>query len=516
MSPCPASRRRRAWPVVAAALSAVLAAVALGLKSGADAAPRPRLPRDALRVDVGGTAISRPVPAGFVGLSIEYRSALPYFGSDPAHPDPVFIALMRNLAPGQSPVLRFGGDTTDWTWWPTPAVSKPAGIRYGLSPGWAQSVRATAQALNARLILGINLEADSAPIAGAEARALLGDIGRPYVAGFELGNEPEVYGSLGWYTNAAGRSVPGRPRSYGFSAYLRDEARIASALPGGVPLVGPASGAPRWLAGLHRYLRSNSRIGAVTFHRYPLRRCYTARSDPTFPTIAHLLAPSSSAGLAATVRSAVGVAHASGVPFRVDELNSVSCGGARGVSDRFASALWAVNALFELARVGVDGVNIHTFQKAFYEPFALQQSNGRWMAQVRPLYYGLLLFGQAAPPRSRLLATSIPARSPVQAWATRAPGGTVRVVLINESARRWVTTAVRAPTSAGPATEQRLRAPRLGARSGITFGGQTFGAATPTGQLAGRRVQSTLTPVQHRFVARLAPASATLLTIGGR
>lgn len=516
MLPRPAPRRRRARPVLAAALAAVLAAVVLGLKSGADAAPPPRLPRHALHVDVAAAAASRPVPPGFVGLSIEYRSALPYFGADPAHPDPVFIALMRNLAPGQSPVLRFGGDTTDWTWWPTPAVTRPAGIRYDLTPRWAQSVRATARALNARLILGINLESDSATIAGTEADALLADIGRPYVAGFELGNEPEVYGALGWYTTSSGTSVPGRPRSYDFSAYLRDYARIRGALPAAVPLVGPASGAPRWLAGLGRYLKRNPRVAMATFHRYPLRRCDTARSAPTYPTTAHLLAPASAAGLADSVRSAVGAAHAAGVPFRVDELNSVSCGGARGLSDTFASALWAVNALFNMARVGVDGVNIHTFQRAFYEPFALHQIDGRWSARVRPLYYGLLLFARAAPPGSRLLATTVPATDHLQVWATRDPGGRVRVVLVNTSAHRWLTTAVRAPTRAASATEQRLRAPSLHARTQITLDGQSFGATTTTGQLAGPRHTLAVAAVRHRFVARLPPASATLLTIGRR
>jgi hypothetical protein len=100
------------------------------------------------------------------------------------------------------------------------------------------------------------------------------------------------------------------------------------------------------------------------------------------------------------------VAHARGIPLRADELNSVSCGGARGVSDTFASALWVLDTLFDMARVGADGVNIDTFHNAIYEPFAVSERDGRWTAQVRPLYYGLLMFGQAAPPRARLLTTA--------------------------------------------------------------------------------------------------------------
>ena len=113
----------------------------------------------------------------------------------------------------------------------------------------------------------------------------------------------------------------------------------------------------------------------MTFHRYPLHRCFTARrSAPEFPTIAHLLAPVAASGPATGLAAAIAAAHAcGGIPLRADELNSVSCGGARGVSDTFASALWVLDTLFNLARVGVDGVNIHTFAGAIYEPFAVAE-----------------------------------------------------------------------------------------------------------------------------------------------
>ena len=114
------------------AMTMAVSVVALVLQTGASA--QPTIPSSAIRVDVGAAAVSRPVPDGFIGLSIEYRSALGYFGADPRRPDPVFIALVRNLTPGQSPVLRFGGDTTDWTWWNTP------GVPWGTSPTYSAEV----------------------------------------------------------------------------------------------------------------------------------------------------------------------------------------------------------------------------------------------------------------------------------------------------------------------------------------------------------------------------------------
>ena len=91
-------------------------------------------------------------------------------------------------------------------------------------------------------------------------------------------------------------------------------------------------------------------------------------------------------------------AHALGAKLRVGEMNSVSCSGAPGVSDTFASALWALDILFHLAQEGVDGVNFHTFVKAYYRPFYFSQVNGRWSANVAPMYYGMLAFARAARP----------------------------------------------------------------------------------------------------------------------
>lgn len=473
---------------------------------------QPAISRAAIRVQIGAAPDSRPIPRGFIGLSIEYRSAPWYFG--PAtDPDPVFYQLVRNLTPGQRPVLRFGGDTTDWTWAPTPGVRRPPGIQYTLSPQWLQSTRAAARALDARIIAGVNLESDSPRIAAAESAALVGGIGRRYLAGLELGNEPEVYGTLGWYATPGGVGVPGRRASYHFGAYIRDYARVSRALPRSVPLAGPASGAQNWLAGLAAYLAANPRVRLVTFHRYPLHRCFTPPTSPAFPTISNLLAPAAATGPATSLAAAIGVAHAHGIPLRVDELNSVSCGGARGVSDTLASALWLLDALLNLARVGVDGVNIHTFHKAIYEPFDVTEHGGRWSGEVRPLYYGLLMFARAAPPGSRLLPASYRGPSTLRIWSTRAPGGRVRVILINDSRVRSITVAVHPPVPASGAIGTRLRAPRVNSTSGVTLGGQSVATPTATGRLAGKASTFISRPVRGRLVVRLPPASATLLTV---
>jgi hypothetical protein len=202
--------------------------------------------------------------------------------------------------------------------------------------------------------------------------------------------------------------------------------------------------------------------------------------------------------------------------LRIDELNSASCGGRRGVSDSFASALWVLDTLFHMARVGVDGVNIHTFAHATYAPFEFMRARGHWIARVRPLYYGLLMFTRAAPTGARLLAISAAPMRSLRVWATRDPAGTVRVVLINESPARSVAVSVGSPARSEDATLQRLSAPGLRATSGVTIGGQTFGAETATAQLVGLSTNAIVPARQHRFVVALPPATASLLTIRAR
>jgi hypothetical protein len=165
-----------------------------------------------------------------------------------------------------------------------------------------------------------------------------------------------------------------------------------------------------------------------------------------------------------------------------------------------------------MARVGVDGVNIHTYPGATYQLFTFTQSNGRWRGAVAPEYYGLLMFAQAAPAGSHLLNVTATDSGGVKSWATRDVTGTVRVVAINEvSGARTV--AVRLGKAAGAGTLERLEAPRLTSRGGVTLGGRSFGGSTTTGLLAGKPRTQSVHGAGGQYAFRLPGGSAALLTI---
>jgi len=466
------------------------------------------VPQDVAVVTVSRGAGGPAIQPGFLGLSLENTAILPYAGRDPKTPDPVFLQLVRNLTPGQSPELRIGGDSTDWAWYPVPGMAKPSGVRVTLTPRWIAMMHALTTDLGARLIMGIDLEADSRAVADGEASAFERGIGKGSIEALELGNEPNLYGSFTWYVRPGGVHVTGRPAGYDFSSFLDDFGSFGKGLPG--PLAGPTTGAPTWMADTGAFLAAEPRVGVVTLHAYPVQTCFVPPSSPAYPTVANLLAPAATAGLADGIAPYVPLAHARHLPLRVDEINTDSCGAAPGVSNAFVSALWALDTLFEMARVGVDGVNMHTYPGATYQLFTFTHDR-RWSAFVAPEYYGLEMFAQAAPAGSRLVDTTITNAEAIHVWATRGREGHTRIVLINESLDRR-TVALNA-TGDGTATLERLRAPRLTSTSGVTLGGQSFGTRTTTGRLAGRSDVTKLTARDGRYEFTLPAESAALATL---
>ena len=468
-----------------------------------------KAPAGAAQIVIGRPQAVHPIQAGFLGLSLEFNAIEPYVGTVAKAPNPVLVQLIRNLAGGQRPVIRIGGDTTDRTWWPVSGMARPGGVRITLTNQWLAVTHALAEAVDARLTLGVNLETDSRAIAQAEGYAFESGIGAQYVDALEPGNEPELYPSFTWYVAPDGAHVKGRPPGYTVAAFTRDFANIERGLPGRI--AGPSIGGPGWRRQLGTFLRGPARVNVVTLHRYPLQLCFVKPQKPTYPTIPHLLSSPATAGLAQSIASQVRLAHFHGLPVRIDEMNTISCGYVPKVGNSFATALWAVDALFAMAKVGVDGVNLHSFPGSTCALFSFRRVRGRWQGRVEPEYYGLMLFAQAVPPGSRLLRVSGPGTFAVRAWATRGTDGRTRLVLINEHSSRSARIALPASElGSGAATVERLQAPSLSAQRGIKLGDESFGTATTTGQLQPKATG--LIPSQGYYVFDVAPGSAALVT----
>src|SRR5579863_1002211 len=108
------------------------AALALGPTAAVSADTTPTAPPPPtgppVSVQVSATAVGRPIQPGFVGMSVEFPAVRTYTGLDPNALNPVFVQLVRNLAPGHAPVVRIGGNSTDATWLPAAGVHPTPGI----------------------------------------------------------------------------------------------------------------------------------------------------------------------------------------------------------------------------------------------------------------------------------------------------------------------------------------------------------------------------------------------------
>ena len=232
------------------------------------------------------------------------------------------------------------------------------------------------------VLLTIGLAHFEPQAAAREAQAAQTILGG-WLAGIELGNEPNAYAAHNL------RALP-----WTFSQYAAQAASYLDAIAGSggsvPPLAGPdVSGSPAFLswgtgeaAGLAPAM--------LTGHHYPLG----CREVPP-PTIDRLLSPAIRRAERVSTRRYMSASTRSRIPFRLDETGSVSCGGRRGISNTFASALWAADYIARTMSAGMAGINFHGNLRNClgYSPLcaasAADLAAGRLRAQ--PEWYALLL-----------------------------------------------------------------------------------------------------------------------------
>jgi hypothetical protein len=496
-----------------------LLALCLTVAAGGLAASRARA--YVFRVGVARSTVTRPLAGNFLGLALEYNEIPPLARATPQSVNPLFVALLRNLDPAGGAIIRVGGLSTDRTWWPVPGMSRPLGITYTLTPAWTTSALTLAKAAGVRYLLGVNLEANRTRIDQVEGAQLVNRIGRRYIDALEIGNEPDIYTLIPWYKRANGDPLPwydrtgtpvfSRGPAYGPAQFIQEFGRALKVVPR-LPIAGPETGTPPWMDAFDTLLSPHSQVRMLTVHAYGLNQCVTDPTSPAYPSVPNLLSTVASRGDVSGIAPYVGIAHRNGAALRVDEMGSISCNGRAGVSNTMASALWLLDSLFQIDADGVDGVNLHTYPHSVNGLFDFAHTRGVWSAAVHPIYYGALMFAQAAPPGSRLLTLSSAAQTRFRAWATLGADHRIRVLLINDSLRGSALALVHTPVAPGPASVERLRATSAYATGGLTLGGQTFGAATATGILAAP-VPQTARPSGGTYRVTLPAGSAALLTL---
>ena len=414
----------------------------------------------ALSVAVSGAASGTIGPA-FAGLSYE-KSTLtePLFTASNSE----LIGLFRRLGPS---VLRIGGSSVDRNVWTPGGAGRTAGQ---IAPSDVVSLAAFLKAAGWQCIYGINLGgaatgATSPALAAAEIAFVAQQFGSSLL-GVEIGNECDWYGSTGSFF-AGDWSL-----AQFESLWNQYRSAILQVSPG-VAFTGPASGnnESNWTVPFAESVGSRG-ISMLTQHYY--------RGSAATPglTAQSLVAPDPA--LTANLAILRNASQATGIPYRMDECNSYYLGGAAGISDAYASSLWVIDFLFNLAASGASGANMqggdHT---QGYTPIA--DASGVVIGP-RPEYYGMLFFTLAG--QGTLYPATVTAGSlNVTAYAVKADAGGWNVVIVNKDATANLQVTVSLPQQVDSATllemtqlSEGASAPSLSATDGVSIQGSGVNA----------------------------------------
>jgi hypothetical protein len=417
---------------------------------------------------------------GFIGLAYEKQSlTTPLFtgaGGD-------LIGLFQRLGPS---VLRMGGTSVDQSIWTPDGKGQTAGQ---IAPSDVDALAAFLRAAGWTCIYGVNLGgsatgATTPALAAAEVAYVSQQLGSA-LAGVEIGNECETYGNPGSF-------YPGNWSVESFeSLWKQFRAAIVAATPS-APIPGPAaaSDVDSWTLPFGEYV-TRSEISLLTQH---YNRGLASRA-----TIDGLLSPDTA--LASELLQLKYGAQSIDVPFRIAACSSYDGGGAAGISNAYASSLWAIDTIFHCALGAASGVN---FEGGGQRPCTPITDNAGTVIGPQPIFYGLLLATMAGP--GTLLSTELSAGSlNVTGYAVQAADGGMSIVIVNKDTTQNLDLSIALPQSATQSATQSLSSATLQTMTQLSAGAA---APSPTA-LSGVTIQGTAVAPDGAFQ----PAAAYALTL---
>ncbi len=445
-------------------------------------------------------AQTAPLPLDYTGLSYELAQL-----TDPQF----FSAANRELVTHfqlLSPhgVLRIGGNTSEFCWFqadastPAPKLRVPQGRLednwmphrlFAIKPEAIDALAGFLRATGWKLIYGLNF-GNSTPERAATEAAYVSHAVDEQLEFFQIGNEPDLYQKASNGT---------RPPGWGFDDYLREWTAYAEAIAARVPgahFGGPDVGSSsNWITRFGNEVAPElrARLTTLTGHYY----AEGPPNDPSMTTERLLKGNPKIAGSMAEIEA---VARAHGLVYRMSEGNSCYRGGKPGMSNAFASALWAGDYMLQLASLGCVGVNLHggsgsflsaglgdhtpgldvaktpqAMKSGFYTPIFSEPGSP---VRAMPIFYGMLVANQFAGGAMMqvvgLAADGRIAGANATAYAARHGSG-FKIALFNKDELKTAAVSIRLPDkvqgNARTATAWRLQAPAVDSTEGVTLAG---------------------------------------------
>jgi hypothetical protein len=411
-------------------------------------------------------ATGAQMPADFVGLSYEVQQLV----------DPIFfstintglIRAFRSLS--LNGVLRLGGNTSEFAYWrptkksPEPRHPKtrvvegePKPIYYPVTEKAVSNLAEFLKATGWSCLYGIGMGTNTPERAAAEAEYVAKTLGSS-LHYFQIGNEVDMFD----------RHLRD-PNTWNAKAYLDEWLTLARAIKDRVPdavfgipdVAADVSWLPQ-IAELWPSIQNPPRVSTLTHHYY-----FGGPATNPDVNIPNLLRPATMAKVQNTANIATAAASKVGARVRMTEGNTCYRGGKPGVSDVFASALWAADYSLMLASNNYSGINLHggtgksvansvggvlpgdtmlqqqgqtpeqiaTHPHPFYTPIG----TFGWEYVLEPVAYGLRFAGSLSGGTFLLADFTTPLEgSGVNAtgYAVKMPSGDISIILLNKDLER--------------------------------------------------------------------------------
>jgi hypothetical protein len=411
----------------------------------------PTGPMTTLNVAIA-TPVLGTISSSFRGLSYDksHINTTLFYAADTS-----LITLFGFLA--ESSVFRICGGSVETTVWTPSGAGQTANQ---VAPSDITALAGFIKATGWKIIYGLALATSTPAAAAAEATFAATAFGSSLL-GFEIGNEPDNYVSDGYF------STPWGVTNY-ISLYQSFAAAVQTAVPG-TPVIGPATASnTNWFAS---FAAAEANKAKLLTHHY-----YRAAGSSTSSTIAVMLSYPDTY-LMAVCQSLQASSESSGVPWAMGETNSFYGTPQPATSAAHAAALWSLDHLFTIAQYGSSGVYFHGggSQASGYGPI---EDNGPGVVGIRPIYYGLYMFGLAGA--GSLLSTTLSNTGlNVSAYAIQATGGGLNVVVVNKDPTQTLSVALTTPQTMKNGTLALLTNPGgLAAITGSVIQGEAISASS--------------------------------------
>lgn len=396
----------------------------------------------------------------------------------------VLINLVRNLGHG---VLRIGGNSSDISDWA--GNSTDTSKKNIVTTDQIDRLAAFSKATGWPVIFGLNLLNRNADAAAKEAAYVYKKLGHNLLS-IQNGNEPDAY------------FLGPRPKSYSYSNYCSEWYNyfktIRKTVPGANfagPDVTPLNNT--WLKDFAT--QENININMIDGHYYN-------GGPASNPSIVYGDILSQNKGLYQYLETLHSVAVANKKPFRISECNSISGKGKPGVSNVFASALWALDLMWKVADNGGQGINFHGGDMSFvYSPIAHSGDN----YTARPEYYAMLAFKYGAVGQTIVPVMMERNGYGVSAHAVISTKKAYSVTLINKEIKTDAVFTIRFKRAVDNVSVARLSSPGITAPDNITFAGSQV---NPDGTFTPDITEKYQLLNSYTITVRVPAASAAVVT----